>query len=217
MIEVTIISDAVCPWCLIGKRNFEAARAQRPDLDIAIEWRPFQLNPDMPREGMDRKTAIARKFGSLENARQIYERVSQAGQGAGVEFNFEAIPKTPNTLDAHRLIHWAGQVGLQDVMVEVLFRLFFQDGQDIGDSAILIKAAAEAGLESQRIAQKLASEEDLELVRQQDFQARSQGVNGVPFFVFNKHYGLSGAQPPEVFLQVFEQLQQETAPATTAN
>ena len=209
MIEVTIISDAVCPWCLVGKRNFEAALAQRPELDIAVEWRPFQLNPDMPPEGMDRKTALAAKFGSLENARQVYERVTQAGQSAGVTFNFDAIPKTPNTLDAHRLIHWAGQADVQDAMVEILFRLFFQDAQDIGDRDVLIRAATEAGLDGQLIGQKLAGEEDLELVRQQDLQARNHGVNGVPFFVFNQKYGASGAQPPEVFLQIFEQLEQE--------
>ena len=211
MIEITIISDAVCPWCLIGKRNLEAALAERPDLEVAVEWRPFQLHPDMPREGMDRKTAIAAKFGSLENARQIYQRVSEAGKKAGVEFNFEAIPKTPNTLDAHRLIHWAGQAGVQDTMVEVLFRKFFNDGQDIGDREVLIDAASEAGLDSQEIADKLASEQDLEQVRQQDFQARSMGINGVPFFVFNHKYGASGAQPPEVFLQIFEQLEAEEA------
>jgi predicted DsbA family dithiol-disulfide isomerase len=211
MIEVTIISDAVCPWCLIGKRHFEAALAQRPELDVKVEWRPFQLNPDIPVEGMDRKTAIAAKFGSLENARQIYERVSQAGEQAGVKFDFEAIPKTPNTLNAHRLIHWAAQAGVQDQMVEALFRRFFQDGEDIGDSAVLIEAATEAGLDAESVGRKLASDDDLELVRQQDFQARSRGINGVPFFVFNNKYGLSGAQPPETFLQVLEQLEQETA------
>ena len=213
MIEITVISDAVCPWCLIGKRNLEAALAERPELEVAIEWRPFQLNPDIPREGMDRKTAIAAKFGSLENARQIYQRVSEAGKKAGVKFNFDAIPKTPNTLDAHRLIHWAGQAGVQDTMVEVLFRKFFNDGQDIGDDAVLIDAATEAGLDGRKIAAKLASEDDLELIRQQDFQARSLGVSGVPFFVFNQKYGASGAQPPEVFLQIFEQLETEDTPA----
>ena len=208
-IKIDIISDTVCPWCLIGKRKLETALSQRPDLDATLHWRPFQLHPDMPAEGMDRKTAIAAKFGSLENARQLYQKVSAAGKEVGITFNFEAIPRTPNTIDSHRLIHWADQQGAQDAMVEVLFRKFFIDAQDIGARDVLIAAAAEVGLDEQVIATKLAGDADRAQILDEEAQARQLGVSGVPFFIIGGQYGLSGAQPPEAFLQAFEQLEQQ--------
>ena len=211
MITVDVISDTVCPWCLIGKRKLEAALTQRSDLDVSINWHPFQLHPDMPKEGMDRKTAIAAKFGSLENAQQLYQRVAAAGLEVDVAFKFDAIPRTPNTLDSHRLIYWAGQVGVQDAMVEILFNYFFLQGKDIGDHAVLLEAAVEAGMDVDVIKEKLASEEDLSVIRANEQQARQLGVEGVPFFVFNRKYALSGAQPPEAFLQVFDTLVEEEA------
>lgn len=211
MFDITIISDVVCPWCLVGKRHLEAALAQRPELDVDITWSPFQLNPDIPSEGRDRKTAIAAKFGSLENAKQVYDRVSVAGQAAGIAFNFDAIPKTPNTIDAHRLLHWADEAGVQDALVEVLFRQFFMDGLDVGDSDVLVAAANEAGMDGNVIAAKLADDTDIETVKALEWRGRALGVSGVPYFIFNNKYALSGAQPPEVFLQVFDKLQEDAA------
>ena len=220
--NIEIISDTVCPWCLVGKRKLEAALKQRPELDVTISWKPFQLNPDAPPEGKDRKTAIAEKFGSLENARQIYDRVGSAGKEVGVDFNFDAIPRTPNTQNSHRLIHWAGQAGVQNAMVEILFRRFFIDGEDIGDKGILLDAAEEADLERDLIASRLDSDLDLQQVLDEDTQARQLGVSGVPFFIFERKYAVSGAQPPEAFLQIFDTIaaeavetaDSETAPAT---
>lgn len=211
--QIDIISDVVCPWCLVGKRHLEAALAQRPDLDVTIRWKPFQLNPDMPKEGMDRKTAIARKFGSAENAGKIYQRVSEAGKKAGVDFNFDAIPKTPNTVDAHRLIHWAGEAGVQDAVVEILFRKFFIDALDVGERDVLADAAAEAGMARDDVLARLNSDLDLEQMRADEQHARALGVSGVPFFVFENKYALSGAQPPEVFLEVFATVEKEAVAA----
>lgn len=211
--NIEIISDTVCPWCLVGKRKLEAALKQRPDLDVTIEWKPFQLNPDMPPEGKDRKTAIAEKFGSLENAQQIYQRVSMAGKDVGVDFNFDAIPRTPNTQNSHRLIHWAAQFDAQNAVVEILFRKFFIDGLDIGDREVLLDAAEEAGLERELIASRLDTDLDLQRVLAEDVQARQSGVSGVPFFIFDRKYAMSGAQPPEAFLQVFDKLAEETGVA----
>ncbi|MFO1350241.1 MAG: DsbA family oxidoreductase [Gammaproteobacteria bacterium] len=209
--RIDIISDAVCPWCLIGKRNLEAALNQCPDLTVEIRWHPFQLNPDMPRAGMDRKMYIENKFGGPANARKIYERVSAAGKAAGVDFNFDAIPRTPNTVNAHRLIHWAEGAGLQDKMVEILFRKYFQDGLDIGAHAVLLDAAVEAGMDAEDIATRLAGDDDEDYVRNADVSARQLGVSGVPFFIFDRRYAISGAQPPATFIEVFERLARSEA------
>lgn len=214
--QIDIVSDAVCPWCLVGKRHLETALAQRPDLQAKIRWRPFQLHPDMPAEGKDRKEAIAAKFGSLENAKQIYDRVSQAGERAGVQFNFDAIERTPNTLNAHRLIHWAGQAGYQDEVVEILFRQFFIDGKDIGLDEVLIACAKEAGMDADDVAARLSTEEDRGDVLEAEQKARQMGVEGVPMFIIGNKYMLSGAQPPDMFLQVFDKLAEE-ATADTAS
>jgi predicted DsbA family dithiol-disulfide isomerase len=170
----------------------------------------------MAPEGKDRKTAIAEKFGSLENAKKIYERVSAAGQEVGVDFNFDAIPRTPNTQNSHRLIHWAGQLGKQNEVVEILFRSFFIDGKDIGAKHVLLDAAEEAGLDRKLIDDRLDTDLDLQLVLSEDVQARQLGVSGVPFFIFDRKYAFSGAQPPEAFLQVFDKIAEDAEQETTA-
>ena len=151
-ITVDIVSDAICPWCFIGKRRFEQALAQAPkDVEVLVAWRPYQLNPDMPPEGMDRKAYLATKFGGDARADQIYQRVREAGQTVGIEFDFRGIPRTPNTINAHRLIGVAGRTGKQDAVVEALFRAYFLDGRDIGDRDVLAAAAATAGLDEKTI------------------------------------------------------------------
>lgn len=206
MIHIDFIADIVCPWCLIGKRHLETALRQRPELAVTIDWWPFQLHPDIPRQGLDRRQAIAAKFGGAENAQRVYEHIAAVGRKAGIAFDFDAIPRTPNTLDAHRLIHWAGQAGVREPVVESLFRRFFMDGEDIGDPAVLVTCGEEAGLDGAELARRLAGEEDLELIRSLDRRARELGVDGVPCLIFNKRHAVTGAQPPEVLLEVLDRL-----------
>lgn len=202
--KIDIISDTVCPWCLIGKRKLEVALAERPEINPTIRWRPFQLHPDIKAEGVDRQEAITEKFGSVENAQQIYQRVAEAGAEVGVEFNFDAIPKTPNTLNSHRLIYWAGRGGVQDRMVEILFRDFFVEGRYIGDLETLVAAGAEAGLDPDEVERKLKSDDDKERILSEEAAARRGGIESVPFFIFNQKYALSGAQPIQGFLDAFD-------------
>lgn len=211
MIRIEFIADIVCPWCLIGKRRLEAALRQRPQLAVTIAWWPFQLHPDIPREGLDRRQAIAAKFGSADNARRVYEHIAAVGREVGIAFDFDAIPRTPNTLDAHRLIHWADQAGadqagVRDAVVENLFRRFFMDGEDIGDPRVLAAGAEEAGLDGAAILRRLATDDDLELIRSRDRRARELGIDGVPGMIFDDRYLVSGAQPPEVLLQVLDRI-----------
>lgn len=214
--RIDIISDTICPWCFIGKRRLARALKQRPEPQVEITWRPFQLNPDMPREGMDRQSYLTAKFGSEANSAEIYARVAEAGRGEGIAFNFAGIPRTPNTLDSHRLIRWAGESGAQDRVVELLFRRYFLDAEDIGDSRVLTAVAAEAGMDGAWVAEALAGDNDLDIVRAEDRYARQLGVSGVPCFVLERKYAISGAQEPAAFLQAFEQIAAEAAAAETA-
>jgi len=211
-ITVDIISDAICPWCFIGKRRFEAALAQVPaDLEVLVAWRPYQLNPDMAPEGMDRKAYLAAKFGGDARAEQIYDRVREAGQSVGIDFNFGGIPRTPNTINAHRLIGLAGRGGKQDAVVEGLFRAYFLEGRDIGDRDVLASVAASAGLEEKVVREYLAGRDDVDRVENEDAMARRMGIQGVPCFILNRKYAISGAQEPAVFLEALELLKREAA------
>ena len=222
-ITVDIVSDTVCPWCYVGKRRFEEALANRPpDLDVYVGWRPFQLNPDMPAEGMDRRDYLAAKFGGDERAEHVYSAIREAGESTGLDFDFSAMPRQPNTLDSHRLIDRAGRAaegsggrtGLQDAVVERLFRACFMEGRDIGDRETLVELAADAGMDADETRAYLASDEDAERIRQEDLIARQMGIQGVPCFIVNRQYAVSGAQEPAVFLKAFEQvLQAEDAAA----
>lgn len=207
--KIDVISDTVCPWCFIGKRRLERALAQTPDLDPEISWHPFQLNPDMPREGMDRALYLETKFGGVDRARETYRVVADAASGESLDFDLEKIARTPNTIDSHRLIHFAESRGRQEDVVEALFAAYFRDGTNIGDIDQLCEIAAVAGLDRTEVHDYLASDEDLALIRDRDQSARAMGVNGVPCFIINGKYAVSGAQDPEVFLQVFAAAQQE--------
>ncbi len=211
-ITVDIVSDAICPWCFIGKRRFEQALAQVPkDVEVLVAWRPYQLNPDMPPEGMDRKTYLATKFGGDARADEIYQRVREAGQTVGIDFDFRSIPRTPNTIDAHRLIGVAGRAGKQDAVVEALFRAYFLEGRDIGNRDVLADIAAAAGLEEKTIRDYLAGRDDVDRVGNEDAMARRMGIQGVPCFILNRKYAISGAQEPAVFLEAIEMLKREAA------
>lgn len=214
MIRIDIVSDTVCPWCFIGKRRLEAALEQRGSAEpVTIVWRPFQLNPEMPAGGLDRRTYLEAKFGGPAGAKQVYDRIRGAGGTVGIDFNFEAIPRTPNTVNSHRLIHRATALGQQDAVVEALFRAYFLDGRDIGSIDTLVDCAASAGLPEAEIRAYLESDEDAELIRGLDAQARQMGIQGVPCFIFNNQYALSGAQEPALFLKVFDMLAQQQAEA----
>lgn len=211
-ITVDIVSDAVCPWCFIGKRRFERALAAAPaGIEVIIGWRPYQLNPEMPPEGMERKAYLSAKFGGDARADQIYRRIREAGAGEGIDFNFAGMLRTPNTINAHRLIGLAGRTGKQDAVVEGLFRAYFLEGRDIGDRAVLVAIGAAAGLEETVIREYLAGREDVERVENEDAMARRMGIQGVPCFVLNRKYAISGAQDPAVFLEALELLKREAA------
>ena len=202
MLTIDVISDVICPWCFIGKRRLERALDGR---GVSVRWHPFQLNPEMPREGIERKAYRIRKFGSWERSQELDAQVAAAGHGEGIAFNFERQSRTPNTLDAHRVIWLAGERGVQDAVVEALFLAYFTDGRDLSDRATLAEIAAGVGLDRAEVDELLAGDQGLDVVRAGEGQARRLGVSGVPFFVVNGRVALSGAQPPELFLQAFEQ------------
>jgi predicted DsbA family dithiol-disulfide isomerase len=199
--RLDIVSDAICPWCWIGKRNLDAALAQLAEEGerFTVHWRPFQLNPDMPREGVERSAYRAAKFGSLERSRELDAQVAAAGAAAGLEFRHDRMLRTPNTVDAHRLIRLAGEAGpaRQDAVVEALFRAYFQEGQDIGSRAVLAEVAVGAGMEAATVAAHLAGDAGEAEVRQEDLGFRRAGISGVPSFALEGHVLFSGAMPPE--------------------
>ncbi len=204
MIGIDVVSDTVCPWCYIGKRRLERALAARPNYRFQIGWRPFQLNPDLPADGMDRARYLALKFGGRDRAGQIYDRVREAGVGEAIAFDFEAIEAQPNTFASHRLVRWAGEAGLQDALVEDLFQRYFLYGEDIGDHEVLLASAGRTGLDRARVADRLTSGEDVDVVRQEEQTARRIGVTGVPCFIVAGKYAVSGAQEPAVLVNMFD-------------
>lgn len=210
MIRLDIFSDPICPWCYIGKANLDRALESHPDHPFEIEWHPFQLYPEMPAGGADRRAYLEEKFGGKQNAAAIYARVSKAAEAAGLTINFETMNRVPNTLDAHRLIHWAGLEGRQTVMVSALFRANFRDGKDIGDKTTLAALAGDAGLDADLAARLLATEADRADIAARDAHARQRGVNAVPTFVIANQYVLSGAQPVDLWGKVIKELAQKT-------
>ena len=206
MIRLDIFSDPICPWCYIGKANLDRALEAHANHPFEIEWHPFQLNPEMPAEGADRRSYLEARFGGKQNAAGIYARVEQAAEAAGVSINFETMNRVPNTLDAHRLIHWAGLEGRQTVMVSALFRAYFRDGKDIGDKATLATLAGDAGMDKAVAARLLATSEDRADLAARDAHARQRGVNSVPTFVIANQYVLTGAQPVDLWGRVIDEL-----------
>ena len=201
--HVAIVSDTICPWCYIGKRRFERAQAGRPT-DLAVEWRPFQLNPDMPAEGIDRMRYLVAKFGSEERVAEIFSAIEQAGEAEGIEFVFDRIARTPNTVDSHRLIEYAGARDAQDGVVEALFHRYFERGEDIGDRSVLTAAGVDGGLDEDELHRFLDGGDGVEDVKKESEAASRAGISGVPCFIFEGRYAVSGAQPPDVFERVFE-------------
>ena len=216
-LAIDIISDVVCPWCFIGKRRLEAAlklyRERSPGARAPkVVWHPFQLNPDMPEEGVDRDEYVKRKFGADRSA-QVYDRVTKVGREIGIPFDFTKVTRQPNTLAAHGLITLAIESGRQDAVVEAFFRAFFLDGKDLTSEETLSKAAVEAGLNEKDVKAFLASPDAKAHIEAKDRQARAIGVEGVPFFIFNKRLAVSGAQEPEMLLEAMLEAEKEPAPS----
>ena len=203
---IDIMSDLVCPWCYIGKRRLERAIAALPGgTEAEIHWHAYQLNPDMPREGIERRSYRIAKFGSWERSQQLDAQVTAAAQAEGLPFDLEKAARTPNTFDGHRVVWLAGESDSQNAVVEALFRAYFIDGRDIGDADTLIEIATAAGLDRGRVAALLSSDEGVTEVRAEEENARQIGVQGVPMFVINGRVAISGAPQPDTFLQAFQQ------------
>jgi predicted DsbA family dithiol-disulfide isomerase len=212
--QIDVFSDPICPWCFIGKRRLERALAARPSIPSTINWRAFQLNPAMPAAGMDRSAYLTTKFGSATEADRLYRHIGQVGALEGLEFCFDVITVTPNTIDAHRLIRFAGLHECQNAVAENLFSAYFLRGLDIGDRSILLEIGEDVGLDTNLIDRYLSSTEDVEAVRNEDMHARQIGIEGVPCFIVNGRYALSGAQEPEAFFSLFDMVQEEARQAT---
>ena len=203
-LHVDVISDVICPWCWIGKRRLDKAIATFGH-QVQVRWLPFQLNPTMPKEGIRRRDYRIKKFGSWERSLELDAQVAAAGKAEGIHFAFDRMERTPNTVDAHRLIWLAEKQGVQDAVVEALFRAYFTDGRDISNRQTLIDVIADAGLDRSRAEAVLASDEGMEAIREGGEQARQFRVDGVPFFVIGGKLTLSGAQPPDAFLDAFRE------------
>ena len=205
MIRLDIFSDPVCPWCYIGKANLDRALEAHADHPFRIEWHPFQLNPDMPSEGVDKHDYLAAKFGE-DRLVQMHLRLKEASRAAGAEIDPDTPRRMPNTLDAHRLIHWAGLEGRQTAVVSAIMRAYWREGRDIGNAGVLADIAAAAGMDRAVTARLLASDADADDIRARDADARAKGVTAVPTFLIAQQYVVSGAQPPEVWGRVIEEL-----------
>ena len=205
MIRLDIFSDPVCPWCYIGKANLDRALEAHADHPFRIEWHPFQLNPDMPSEGVDKHDYLAAKFGE-DRLVQMHLRLKEVSRAAGAEIDPDTPRRMPNTLDAHRLIHWAGLEGRQTAVVSAIMRAYWREGRDIGNAGVLADIAAAAGMDRAVTARLLASDADADDIRARDADARAKGVSAVPTFLIAQQYVVSGAQPPEVWGRVIEEL-----------
>ncbi len=207
---IDVVSDVVCPWCYIGKRRLDAALARLDGPRPQVHWHPFQLNPDLPPEGVDRRSYLEAKFGGARRTAEIYARVRDAGASVGIAFELDRIERQPNTLTAHRLIGWAQSHGDAGPLVERLFRGYFCEGAYIGDAAVLERLAAEAGFDGDAAAAFLASDAGVAEVAGADRRARELGISGVPLFIFNQRVAVSGAQEPETLLAALAQSEAET-------
>ena len=209
--KIDIVSDTICPWCFVGKRRLEAALAEQLDLDVEIVWHPYQLNPTTPKEGVDRKDYLREKFGTETYPEQMLGALAEAGQSTGIEFKFNSMNRVPNTIDSHRVLHWARETGQQNALAEILFRRYFLDNEDIGDIETLTAAAVEAGMDADLVRERLSGDADDEAVRAEAQYASQMGISGVPTFIIDNKYAVQGAQTAEVFLQVFAKVAEDQA------
>ncbi|MBV2144378.1 DsbA family protein [Falsochrobactrum sp. TDYN1] len=206
-ITIDVVSDVVCPWCFLGRKRLENALAIVPEVDAEIRWRPYQLDPSLPAHGKDRQVYMREKFGTGSKIDDIHKQLNELGEENGIIFDFEAITRAPNTLDAHRVIHWAAQAasGTQDKLVGALFSLYFEQGQDIGDHEVLVDAAASVGMDGAVVARLLQSEADKATIREEIDTANRIGVRGVPCFIIDQKYAVMGAQTADVLADAIRQ------------
>jgi predicted DsbA family dithiol-disulfide isomerase len=205
--QIDVISDTVCPWCFIGKRRLGRAMAMRPDIAFDVKWRPYRLDPSLPREGMDRQAYMRLKFGDdPKKTLEMHKLIIAEGEKDGIAFDFAAIARRPDTLDSHRLIRWAEAAGVQDDVVERLFIAYFENGEDIGDIRVLADIADICGMDGVEVAQLLETDTDLALVTREDQIAREMGVTGVPAMIFGGKLAVSGAREPEVLVSIIDRV-----------
>jgi predicted DsbA family dithiol-disulfide isomerase len=215
-LPIDVVSDVVCPWCFIGKRRLEKAIALKPEIPVEVRFRPYFLNPWVPREGISRDEYLTTKFGSPERYRAIAQRVAQAAADEGLSYVIDGIKRQPNTLDCHRLIHWAGEIGSAAHMKQRLMDLYFTEGGDLTDRAVLVKAAADCGLDADLMRQRLAIEQDVERIEKEAESAKEAGIDGVPCFIFGGLVAVQGAQAPEHLAQAIERAANEYAKRVAA-
>jgi predicted DsbA family dithiol-disulfide isomerase len=207
-ISVDVVSDVVCPWCYIGQKRLDRAVESLSDIDVAIRWRPFQLDPTIPPEGKDRMRYMLDKFGSEERIRQIHATIEPLGAAEGIAFDFDAIKVAPNTLDAHRVIRWAGTggAGVQNRLVRRLFQLNFEEGANLGDHAVLVEAASESGMDGPIVRTMLLTDADRHNVTTEVANAARAGIRGVPCFLLEEKYAVMGAQETDALANAILQV-----------
>ncbi|HEY3642215.1 MAG TPA: DsbA family oxidoreductase [Xanthobacteraceae bacterium] len=210
-LTIDMISDVVCPWCYIGKRFLEQAIALKPDIPVEVRFRPYFLNPWVPREGMSREDYLIAKFGSVERYNSNTSRIVEAAAAAGLSYNRDRIKRQPNTLDCHRLILWAGETGKAAAMKQRLMEIYFSEGGDLTQTETLVKAAADCGLDGEEVRARLASRQDVDVVEREAQSAKEAGIEGVPCFIMGGMIALSGAQPPEYLAAAIERAAAEQA------
>lgn len=207
-ITIDVVSDVVCPWCYVGSRRLEKALARLSDIEAEVHWRPFQLDPTIPPEGKDRREYMRGKFGSDERIRQLHDNLIQSTSDAGIPFAFDRIKVAANTLDAHRLIRWAGGQGphVQGAVVKALFKANFEEGRNVGDHEVLTAIAAESGMDAPIVSALLPTDADREAVQAEIAQAQRMGVSGVPCFLLERKYAVMGAQPTDALADAIRQV-----------
>ncbi len=209
-LNIDVVSDVVCPWCYVGKRHLDIAMAQLPHIDFDIRWRPFQLNPQMPKEGMPREEYMAKKFGEGGPTKQFYADLEKTGRKLGINFQFEKIQFAPNTLDAHRLIHWASggrdnsSSDAQTKLTTRLFEVYFLEGGDVGSRETLVEVAKQLRMNAELVAQLLNSDRDIDAIREQVAVAAKMGITGVPCFIIENKFAVMGAQKPDALIEAFQ-------------
>jgi len=201
---IEVVHDLVCPWCYLGVRRLLRTLRRRPDIQFDLTWRPFLLNPDMPRVGMARPDYVVRKFGGEDRARRLYATITEVGRAEGLQFRFDRIRRTPSSVDAHRLVRYAARFGQASEMIEALFSAHFSEGYDVGDHDVLAGIAATSGMDAVEVRRFLASEQETEAVHADNLRAHRLGINGVPCFVVEGTHAIAGAQEPEVIERLLD-------------
>jgi predicted DsbA family dithiol-disulfide isomerase len=205
-VRIDVVSDIVCPWCFIGKHRLEKAIALNPDIPVEVRWRPYFLNDWIPREGISREQYLTTKFGSPERYKGIAQRVSAAAAAEGLTYAMDKISRQPNTLDAHRMIRWADEIGKAAEMKQRLMDLYFTEGADLTNHAVLAQAAADIGLDAEATRKALASDKDVAEIEREALSAKEAGIDGVPCFIFGGKFAISGAQAPEYLAEAIERM-----------